>query len=108
MSSSYILSHWNTPLVQFLLNFINKHTYLNNMGFNKLYCSQILNNMDKRRSIGVSIGKIIKELKELGLLSKWTHRTSKSEYKGNVFKMLDKKLNENYLVIGIKKVIGET
>lgn len=60
--------------------------------------------MEKRGSIAIRLGKIFSELKKLEVISKWSYRTYKNHFKGILFENLEKRMNEKYLLIGIKKI----
>ncbi len=69
MENGYILGTWDNELTQIVLDYINDHIFVNVRSLRKLYCSMIRFNEDQTMSITIKLGRIMKELKELGFVS---------------------------------------
>lgn len=89
MSESYLTKYWNESLTQFILEYINKHNFINIRSVRKNYSSTIIYNPSMKMAIAIKIGKIIKELKELGIISIWNSKSYKINCKGLVFEKLE-------------------
>jgi len=106
MIFSYILDNQKSKLVLFILDEINKCTYFRIPSLNKYYVNTSLKDINitekLRRSISSRIGRITTELIRLEIIMKFNKSTFKNLYKGNLFKALDKKMKQNYHIIGLK------
>jgi len=89
MSESYITKYWNEGLTQFILDYINKHSFINIRSVRKNYSPSIRYKPNMKMAISIKIGKIIKELHELGIISNWNTKSYKINYKGLVFEKLE-------------------
>jgi len=111
-TSSYILTNKDSKLIKFVLDEINKCTYFRTPTISKIYVNKILKiryvdiKEDVRRSTSVKIGWIVRELDKLGIITRHTGTVRsvwKNLYKGNLYDALDKKMEQNYFMIKMKK-----
>lgn len=111
-TSSYILTNRDSKLTKFTLDEIDKCTYFRTASLSNHIVGKILNikytkiEEEVRRSASNKIGRIVKELVRLGIVVKHTESVRsvwKNLYKGNLHTTLDKKMEENYFIIKIKK-----
>lgn len=115
-TSSYILTNYNTDITKFTLDEINKCTYFRTATLSNRIIGKILNvkhltevEDEVRRSISNKIGRITKELVKLGIVIKHTESVRsvwKNLYKGNLYTILDKKMEENYFILKTKNNKG--
>ena len=91
MENSYIITTWDNELTQFVLDYINKHSFINVRSLRKQYNTDIIIYESKSRSISIKIGIIMKELKKLGIVSNWSRKTYQNHCKGKLFKEMEKK-----------------
>ena len=104
MNDSFILKSWNDPLTQFILNFVNDHSFIRIGSLRNQYLEK---HIEKNlRSIGIFIGKIIKELVSLDLIQAWsnskTNRTYKKKFTRDIFVELDERMDQMYHIIKLK------
>lgn len=94
---NYILRNWEDPLIQFVSEYLNEHSFMRIQSLRKEYREK---NRDPRtkRAIAIFIGRIIKELCILGIVQAWretnTNRTYKITFKGNLLEILEKELEK--------------
>ena len=109
---SYILNNQDTKLVQFILKEINNSTYFKTPNLSKLYINKVLeikySNITEniRRSTSIRIGKIIQELKKLGIIKKHSGTAKsiwKNLHKNQLYVVLNEKMEQQYLIIKMKK-----
>ena len=94
MFENYISETWDSELTRFVLDYINDHTFINIRSLRKLYYPNTIIYEHETRSISIKLGRIMKELKELGFVSNWSKKTFKNHYKGKLIQNLEKK-NKN-------------
>lgn len=111
-TSSYILNNHNSDITKFTLDEINHCTYFRTASLSKRVIGRILNNkhpktkVEANRSVSNRIGRIVKELVKLGIVVKHTESVRsawENLYKGNLHATLDKKMEQNYYILKIKK-----
>lgn len=116
-TSSYILTNRDSDITKFALDEINKCTYFRTASLSKRVTGRILNTkrpktkVEVNRSISNKIGRIVKELVKLGIVVKHTESVRsawENLYKGNLHDILDKKMEQNYYTLKIKKNKGVT
>ncbi len=61
MENTYIIDIWDNNLTQFVLDYINDHTFINVRSLRKFYCSDLRTYEDQTMSITIKLGKIMKE-----------------------------------------------
>ena len=109
-TTSYILTNKNSKLTKFVLNEINKYTYFRTATLSNNYVNEILKTKytdtreEIRRSTSNRIGRIIRELNDLKIIVKYTKSTRsvwKNLYKGNLYKILDKRMEKKYFIFKV-------
>lgn len=111
MTNSYILAHSNEDLVQFTLQEINRKPFFNVHNITKRFVETHFVELDSERSVSVRIGKIARELESLGILIHFSGKHKKlykNLHKDNLFTILNKKMEENYCLIKVKKEVKES
>ena len=113
-TSSYILNNQNSNITKIILDEINKCTYFRTSSLSNRVTGKILNvkhlktGEKTKRSISTKIGRIVKELVNLGIVIKHTESVRnvwKNLYKGNLHIILDKRMEENYFILKIEKEV---
>ena len=111
-TNSYILTNIKLNLTKLVLDEINKCTYFRTASLSNHIVGKILNikyakiEEEYRRSASNKIGRIIKELNKLGIVIKHTGSVRsvwKNLYKGNLYAILDEKMEQNYFMVKMKK-----
>jgi len=101
---SYILDNRKEKLVLYILKEINNRTYFRCASLRKQFINQFRINSDLSQSISRRIGRIMKELIELGVLEREKGRY-KNLFKGMLFETMNKRMDENYTMIQMKAEI---
>ena len=102
--NSYILNNRKEKLVNFVLTEMNNSTYIRCVSLRRRFINDFRLDEDLAKSISIKIGLIAKELIALGILER-DNKRYKNLFKGSLFEMLDKKMNENYTIIRFKAEI---
>ncbi len=103
-TSSYILNNKNTELVKYILDEINKCTYFRTTTLSKHYINKFLKGEHAeiegkiKRSTANKVGRIVKELRKLGIVTTYSSSTWKNLHKDQLHSVLNKKMNEIILL----------
>ena len=109
-TNSYILTNRDSKLTIYILNEINKYTYFRTATLRNNYISNSLKNKytqgEIRRSVSNRIGRIVRELNDLKIIVKYSGSNQsvwKNLYKDDLYNILDKKMEQNYFMVKMKK-----
>ena len=105
---SYILTNRKSELTIFILDEINKSTFIKVPTLSRRYVSMLFkadNSIEKekiKRSASIRIGRITTELAELGIIISHSESVYKNLYKNKLYKILDEKMEQHYSLIKFK------
>ena len=111
-TTSYILTNKDSKLTKYVLDEINKYTYFRTDTLRNNYLSNSLKDkysdvQEKiRRSVSNRIGRIVRELNDLKIIVKYSGSNKsvwKNLYKDDLYNILDKKMEQNYFMLKMKK-----
>ncbi len=99
---SYILNNKDSKLVQWVLRNVNRHTFFRIPSLRRSYNDTLKKNnytemeLKSNQSVSGRIGKVIGELRNLGIIILYSSSTYKNLYKGQLYDILNEKIEQNY------------